>query len=155
MVGPCVGPSSSTYSYTTPFSNNFEVDQTSLPPRDRRCIDIDPSLAWPGPVRDIAVRDGAYAPGERPLPVTPDLTHVPPELNTPFFSPSLPTATQSTSLLPPLLSSPSPSRISLENPYNYSPSFQEFPTPAIHPLSNLHYRHPPFPKCRQVSIAST
>jgi hypothetical protein len=152
MVGPCVGPSSSTYTYTsntTPFSNNFEVEQTPLPPRDRRRIDVDPFMAWAGPVRAIAVRDGAYAPGERPPPVT---------LNTPFFFPSLPTATQSTYLLPPLLSSPSPSRISLENPNNYSPSFQEFPTPAIHPLSNfhsLHCQHSPFPKCRQVSIAST
>ena len=84
-VGPWVGPTSSTYSYTNPFSNNFEVEQTPLPPRDRRRIDIDPSVPCVEPVGDIAVRDGAYAPGERP-PVTPDLTHVPSELDIPLLS---------------------------------------------------------------------
>ena len=138
LVGPCVGPSSFTYSYTAPF--------TPLPPKDRHRIDIDPSMFWAGPVG--AVRDGTLqgAPA-----ATPDLTHVPAELNTTLFLPSLPTTTQPTSLLSPLPSSPSLSRISFENPDNYSPSFQEFPRsrflPFSHSVTSILYiaNTPPFP----------
>ena len=107
MVVPRVGPISSTYSYTTPFLNNFEVEQTPLPPRDRRRIEDDPSVPWVEPVGDIAVRDGVYTPGERP-PVTPDLTHIPSELDIPLLSSTthLPSVTTPITSFPLLLKMP-------------------------------------------------